>query len=380
MANNVLTDLSADLYEALDRVSQELVGFIPSVSMENTVARAAVGDTVRSTVSTATAAVDVTPTMAVSEPAAKTVNNVIITISKSRATEFGFIGEEQRKLDNGAGYSTVQVDEIAQAMRTLVNEIETDLGAEFVRMSRAVGIAGTTPFGSDFKVLMQAAKIIKDNGGWVGGQMSAVMNTTAGVNLNSLTSLTNVNEAGTDDLLRQGVLTRLSGYDIRESQSDNDHTKGTGTAYIADGGSAIGDTSIPIDTGSGTVVVGDVVTFAGDTNKYLVTTGVAAPGTIVIAAPGLRQTLADSGAMTIGDGYNAAVATFRKGAFHLATRAPALPKEGDLAIDRMTVTDARSGLSFEISVYPGHRKVKYEVAIAWGYKIIKVEDTALILG
>ena len=44
----------------------------------------------------------------------------------------------------------------------------------------------------------------------------------------------------------------------------------------------VGDTTIGIDTGSGTVLAGDVVTFAGDTNKYIVATGAGRNMTITV--------------------------------------------------------------------------------------------------
>jgi len=45
-----------------------------------------------------------------------------------------------------------------------------------------------------------------------------------------------------------------------------------------------------------------------------------------------------------------------------------------------TVTDPRSGLSFEVSVYPGYRKVVYEVALAWGFANVKPAHTSMLLG
>ena len=71
---------------------------------------------------------------------------------------------------------------------------------------------------------------------------------------------------------------------------------------------------------------------------------------------------------------------FARSALVLAARAPALPEEGDMAIDRQIVTDPRSGLSLEFSMYPGYRKVRYEVGLAWGVKNIKPEHTAQLLG
>ena len=71
---------------------------------------------------------------------------------------------------------------------------------------------------------------------------------------------------------------------------------------------------------------------------------------------------------------------FNRSAIVLAARAPARPSEGDMASDVIVITDPRSGLSMEFAMYQGYRKVRYEVALAWGVKNIKPEHTALLLG
>ena len=71
---------------------------------------------------------------------------------------------------------------------------------------------------------------------------------------------------------------------------------------------------------------------------------------------------------------------FSRSAIVLATHLPERPQEGDNALDVMTITDDRSGLSFEVAIYGGYRKVRYEIALAWGVKVIKPEHTALLLG
>jgi hypothetical protein len=71
---------------------------------------------------------------------------------------------------------------------------------------------------------------------------------------------------------------------------------------------------------------------------------------------------------------------FNRSAIVLATRLPERPSAGDMAIDVTTITDPRSGLSFEVAVYPGYRKVVYEVSLAWGFEVIKPEHTALLIG
>jgi len=84
-----------------------------------------------------------------------------------------------------------------------------------------------------------------------------------------------------------------------------------------------------------------------------------------IGNPGLIDVLADNTAMTIGNNYTPNLA-FSQDAIVLAARAPALPEGGDSADDRTTVVDPFSGLAFEVSVYRQYRRVKYEIAMAWG--------------
>jgi len=379
---NTLTNLIPDLYAALNVVSREQVGFIPAVGRNSGAERAAVGENVRVPIAGAANVGDTAPAMAVPEPTDQTVTNTVITISKSRVAEFGFVGEEQLGLNNGGGYLSVQGQMIAQAMRTLTNEIEADLAATYIATSRAYGTAGTTPFASTMADTAQVRKILSDNGSPL-ANLNMVIDSTAGANMRTLTNLTKANEANDSSLLRQGVLLDVHGFAIRESaQVQNSGTIGTAANYVTDGSTLpVGTTTIHVDTGTGTVVAGDVITFAGDTNKYVVTTGFAGDGDmdVVIAAPGLQETLADGVAMSLGAAATMNMA-FDREAIQLVTRAPALPEEGDLAVDRTVVTDPISGLAFEVAIYLGYKKVRYELSVAWGQKVIKPEHTAILLG
>jgi hypothetical protein len=290
----------------------------------------------------------------------------------------------------GIGYLSAQGMLIAQALRTLVNEVETDLAAEAAaNASRATGTAGTTPFPTSADNLADTAqlrKILDDNGAPIFGR-SLVLNTAAGANLRSHTNLTRANEAGTTLTLRQGELLDLHGFSIKESAQAVNHVKGTGAASTTNAaGYAAGATVITLAAaGTGTFVPGDVVSFAGDTNKYVVVPNggdadVSNGGTITIAAPGLRVAIpAAATAITIAASYAANVG-FSADALHVAMRPPASPEEGDLALDRMLITDPRSGVTFEVSIWPGYRKVRAEVALAWGVKAVKREHIALLLG
>lgn len=387
MAENTITGLVPDIYEALDIVSRELTGLIPAVTMNASAQTAALNQNIRVDVEPAGNVSNITPAMTVPDPTGQTSGYTDIVITKSRAAEFGFLGEDQKGLNSGAGYMNVRAAKIAQAIRAVVNEVETDLAGLQSTFSRAYGTAGTTPFGTanDYTDASNVLKILKDNGA-PQSDNHLVVNTSAGANFIGKQSA--VNAAGTDSMLRQGVLLDLAGMPLRESAQIVTSTAGTmASATTNNAGYAVGATVITLATaGTGVVAAGDVITFAGDSNKYVVASATfaganpAAGDTITLAAPGLRQAIAASTTEITVVAAAARNMAFNRSALVLAARAPARPVEGDMAEDVMIITDPRSGLSMEFAMYKGYRKVRYEVGLAWGVKNIKPEHTAILLG
>ena len=306
-----------------------------------------------------------------------------MTISKTRKVTFNWTGEEQTALSNGdrPQYGTVLRDQFAQAFRTLTNEIERDLwSAAYKGASRAYGSAGTTPFAtaadlSDFAGVRQ----ILDNNGAPQSDLHLVVGSAAMANLRGKQSvLFKVNEAGTSDFLRMGVLGEVMGLNIHNSYPITTHTKGTGTGYLLNGALAVGDTTVTVDTGSGTILAGDIVTFAGTSDKYVVNTALAST-TFAIGKPGSLAIEADNDAVTVGNNYTPNVA-FHRNALHLITRAPAMPIGSDGADDAYMLTDPVSAISYEITVYRQYRQVTYEIGCAWGVKAVKSDFIATLIG
>jgi len=383
MAENTITGLVPDIYEGLDIVSRELTGMIPSVTMNASADRAAVGQNIRVDVEPEGNLVDITPSMTIPEPTGQTSGFTDIVITKSKAAEFGFIGEQVKGLNTGPGFPSVRAQKIAQAIRKLANSIEADLCGLQSTFSRAVGTPGTTPFATinDYTDATFARKILKDNGGDFNARI--VMDTTAGATL--LGKQGAVNSAGTDLIMSQGILVDRAGMPLRESGFVENHVAGTGASATTNAaGYAVGATVLTLaSAGTGTLLAGDVVTFAGDANKYVLASGdtdVSNGGTITLAAPGLRVAMSEATKAITVLASSARNMAFSENALVLASRAPALTEEGDQAADRMLITDPRSGLTMEFALYLGYRKVRYEVSLAWGVKNIKPEHTALILG
>lgn len=379
---NVLTNLAADIFKAADIVGREQVGFIPSVTINSTEStRAAKGDTVRSAYTRQAVVADTyNPSMALPEPTYQTVDSKTFSINNYAEVDIPFTGEDIQHLRNGAGFETVYGDQIAQAMRSITNKIEQYIGVTAKNgANRAFGTAATTPFGSNFNEVAELRKILVDSGMPLDGRATLVINSTAGVKLRNLAQLQKANEAGGVQLLRQGELLDLQGLMFKESAGVASHTAGTGASYVTNGTFAVGATSIAVDGGTGTVLAGDVVTFAGDTNKYVVASALAA-GSLVLAGTGLRQSLADGIAMTVGAAYTGNIA-FHQAAIELVCRPVAGRGVGqDAAIDSMTVQDPVSGLVYDVAVYAGNMMKNIKVSCLYDAKVWKPEFVATLLG
>ena len=387
--SNTLTDLAADLYKAADVVGRELVGLIPSVTVNAGAEQAAKGDNVRSHFTrTPTVNSSFAPSMTIPEGTDQTVDNKVLQLNQYASVQIPWTGEDIKHVNNGSGFETIYGDQILQAMRAITNTIEAYLaGVIYKGASRAVGSAGTTPFGSNFDLIAELRQILVDNGcPMEDGRSSLVISSTAGTKLRNLANLQKVNESGNDSLLRRGALLDLQGFMMKESAGIGIHTKGTGTLYDVNNGSgeAVGQTTITLDggtTGANGVLAGDIVTFAGDSiNNYVVKTGLlTATGDIVLNDPGLRAAVADTVEMTIGNSYTYNVG-FHQSAVELAARPVAVPNGGDAATDRMIIQDPFSGLAFDVSVYKGYKKTMIEIGVLYDAIVWKPQHVAILRG
>lgn len=386
---NTLTNLIPDFYAARDVVNRELVGFIPSVARDATADQIAQNQTLRIPVSPANSAgKNITPAMALPAASDQTIGNVSVTITKYRAFPFSWTGEEQKAVDAGPGFLTVQQDQIAQAIRAAVNEMEADIAAAaYKAASRAYGTAGTTPFGTggDYSDAAQTRKILDDNGAPLSDR-TLIVNTAAGANIRAKQAQAYM--AGDNTLQRQGIIFDINGFAIRESaQVPNVAAGAMANATTSAAALTVGQTVLPLATaGTGVVAAGDIITLANDSNKYVVAAvsfagaNPASGDSITIAAPGLRVAQSSAARAITVIATAARNVAFTRNAILLATRLPVVPSAGDLARDRMTITDPVSGISLGLAYYPGYMMGEYELQLAWGVSVIKPEHVAILLG
>ena len=378
---NTLDGLMPTLYVALDIVSREMVGFIPAVTVNAAPTGVAKGEKITIPVTPTTVTHDITPGQLPPDDGDQNIGAVDMTIQKSKYASVRWNGEEQLGVSNSGQYNVILAGQFAQAMRALANEVDSDLAALYAGASRAYGTAGTTPFASGIEDIAQVRKILADNGAPM-TDLQLVVNTSAGAKLRSNAQLTKANEAGTNATLRRGVLLDINGFAIRESAWVKNHAVGSITgdgAVNNSGGYKKGTTVIAVDGASAIAAkAGDIVTF-GDDYKYVLAADASATP-LTISAPGLMADIADDATVTLGTTAYAANMAFDRNALQLIARTPAMPSGGDSAEDVTTITDPVSGISFQVALYREYRRVRFEIGLAWGVRLIKPEHVALLLG
>jgi hypothetical protein len=386
---NTLSNLMPYIYQALDTVAREMVGFIPAVSKDTGAERAALGEVIQVPITTAQVAQDVISGVIPPDTGDQTVGTVAMTISKSKFVPIRWNGEQQKGVRNSGMFESIVRDQFTQAFRTLTNMVETDLfNVTYQNASRGYGTAGTAPFGTagDLSDAANLRKILDDNG-VPQSDLHLVLGSSAVAQLRGKQSLLlKANEEGDNTFRRTGQISviPIDGFALHNSNAIQQVTKGTGAGYVTSGSTAVGVDPIALISGTGTVLAGDIVTFPADpNNKYVVNAGVTAPGTVSIGNPGARILIPTGNALTVGNNYTPNMG-FHRSAVQLIARPPAMPMDmsgrpADLAEDVELVTDPVSGLTFEVAMYRGYRQMMYSVALAWGTAVTKPEFIATLI-
>lgn len=369
---NTFDSLICEVYCALEKGSRELVGLIPSVNLDACAARAAIGQVIRSPVVPQAFAFDVVPGQLPPNVGFQTIGSDSMTITKSRAVALQWTGEEIMSLDNCVGYETVRQRQIQEAIRTLTNEMERDIAAQWVFATGAVGPSNASGlfFDDNYRDVANVRKLLVDSGAPL-DDLHLVLSTHAGAQLRGNRVYTSCDTACSDSILRQGILLDVHGMQIRESFAiASGVASGTAVATATTSGVAlpVGTTVIPLAAaGAGTILAGDSITFAGDLNRYVVAVGdadVSNGGSITLTSGLLQAIPAAATVITIALNSGEKNMAFSRDAIVLAVRAPATPP--GCAENSVIITDPMSGLSFELSMWCQYKQVHYEIAIVWG--------------
>ncbi len=378
MSANDLTNILPKILARSLSVLRERCMMPQLVNLDYSDEAAEKGDTIDVPVSTAVATRDVAPAEVPPAVVGATPTKVQISLNNWRQSDpFALTDNDLLKVDKDSAFLPMQVGE---AVRGLANYINSTVHAEYKGIYGFTGTAGATPFASAVTDATNARKILNQQLCPLNNRR-AVINFDCEANMLALSAFSSLQEIGESGPRIEGQIGRKYGIDWYADDAVVTHTAGSGSAYVTNGTQALGATSIVLQTGSGTVLVGDIVTFAGHSQTYVVTTGIAAPGTIVINPP-LKVAVTTGVLMTSKASHVVNIAMHRE-AFALAMR-PVLDSTAGLpmggTMDVATFTDPISGLSLRLERKREHKQTAWEFDALWGTKLVRPALATRIAG
>lgn len=376
--SNTFTNILPVLTKAAQVVSRESVGLLRAVNLDASPQGVNVGGTINLPKAPAASATPWSPSISPTV-ADTTATGIQMTLSNASEVKFHVTAEQAAAMNKGDSTAMKWFQlQAEQSMRTIGNAIEAYLfGLAYKASSRAVGTAGTTPFASTLAAAAQVAQILDENGAPSSGR-SLVLNPAAAANAKALFA----NVASTQDrsTFGMGILPEISGLVPQMSNQISLHTAGTGSGHLLNESpsAAIGDTTLTLDTGSGTILAGDVILAGTGGRMYVVKTALTGAD-VVINDPGIYgAALANNTAIMLQGNYTPNLALSRD-AIYAVVRPPL--QDADLRIgEQVTVVDPISGIAFGVYKQVGDGLTHYSVRAIYGAVVVESAHIATLLG
>jgi len=341
------------------------------------------GSTIDVPVAASLTASDVTPAAYPATPGDLTIPTVQISLNNWKKASFGLSDNELGQIEAQADFIPLEMSAAFEALATAVND---SVFSEYVGVYGYTGTAGTAPFGSGVEVLsaINSRKILN--------KMKCprdfrrgVLDYDAEASALALSQFSDAEKIGSGEVKISGEIGRKFGVDWNADDSVPVHTAGTAASATTDNaGYALGVKTITLaSAGTGTILVGDIFTIAGDSQTYVVVTGstdVSSGGTIVFE-PGLKVPITTSATAITLKATHVCNLVFHRDAFALAMRAPdeALKKVFN-PDNSYTMEDPVSGLVMRLEVIRMYKQTMWELDCLWGAKLIRPEFATRIAG
>lgn len=271
----------------------------------------------------------------------------------------------------------------SEAVKAIANTINASIFANYKEVYGYSGTAGTTPFASDLSAFLASRKVLTNQLAPNDGNRRVVLDPDAEMNALGNRAIQDASWRASAQGIIDGTIGRVFGSDWFTDQLTPLHTAGTASgATTNSAGYAAGVKTITLaSAGTGTILVGDVITFAGHTQTYAVTAGDAdvSGGGTVSFEPGLQTTLAASPiAITLKASHRVNL-HFHRDAFAFATRPLAMGDASGLG-NFLSAVDPVSGLALRLEVTREHKRTRWSFDSLWGTKTVRKEFATRIAG
>lgn len=254
----------------------------------------------------------------------------------------------------------------------------------FIGTAGSPPFAGTTPTPAD---ATQCRKLLNIQLAPINARRM-VLDPEAAANALNLGAFQDASKSADSMVVTDAVLGRKIGFDWYEDQQVPVHTAGTiASALIAKASTAqaIGLTNIVCTSDDDIdLLEGDIISFAGSTQTYVVTADTARTGagdvTVPIQPP-LVKALVGSEVVTLKASHTVNLA-FQEGAFAFVSRplSDATPPGAEKASIIESVTDALSGLSLRLEITRQHKQWQWAFDLLGGAACIDPKKVARLGG
>ena len=386
MANDLSNILHKILARGLMSV-REQVKFTQLVNTDYSREAAQKGNTIDVPIPTSVGVIDVTPGSTDPNTVGKTPGKVGIELDNWKQSEpFALTDKELQEVDENEHFTPMYIEE---AVRGIVGAINQSVISNYKRIYGFAGSAGSTPFDSEASAATSARKVLQR-------QLAPrrdrrmVLDHDAEANALGLSTFADFEKTGDRDVKIEGMLGRKYGFDWFSDDDIVTHTAGTAAGagvtvtHISDSAAGAESVTLAVDSGTETLVEGDIISFAGHDQTYVVLEDVTlnTSGVSVSISPGLAQGVDGSNtavAVTVRESHVVNLA-FHRDAFALAMR-PLIESRitGDGA-NLATIADPVSGLVLRAEVRRQHKQTAWEIDALWGAQLVRPEFAVRVAG
>lgn len=315
---------------------------------------------------------NVTPAVTPPTPTDQTPTTVSITLDKWKHKMFHISDKERAEIEANANFIP---NSMSSAIDSIAQAVNGDIFALYKEVYGYTGTAATTPFATTTEAATVARKQLNEQL-CPKADRRFVLDFDAEANALSLAPFRDVSQAGNDSAVIEGEIGRRFGFDFYSDHDVPTHTAGTGASYQLSAAATAGATSASVDTGTGTILVGDIVTFAGHTTTYTVTAALS--GGSFSFLPALTANVADNGAIAIKATHVVNLA-FNRDAFAFANR-PLVLEDGQDPSMIITMQDPLTGISMRLEKIRGYKQTMYDIDILYGVKCIRPQLAVRVAG
>ena len=308
-----------------------------------------------------------------------TPSKIPLTLTEWKKAKFHIADDEWARMSTGQMPS-----QAAEAVKALATEINRFLLSHYTKFGGFHGTPGTTPFSDGTTVdATSIIRILNDQHAPDAGR-SCVLGSMAQANALNVRAFQAADWRGNSETIQSGKLGYVLGMNWLLDTHVPTHTAGTLTGTITASSAAAGATSVTLTTDAGEAInllEGDIVTFAGHTQTYVVDANLnvgASSGGAVLIYPALQTSLAGGETISVKGDHEVNLA-FQQEAIAFATR-PLVDVSFTGGQVVQSIRDPHTGITLRLTIVRQSFQTTYYFDLLYGAAVVRRSSGARLAG